>query len=62
MSKKRPTDSSNETKYCPFKKAVSTEYNGNNDRKELHERFEQCAGERCMAYTKYGECARIDKH
>ena len=62
MSKKRPTDSSNETRYCPFKKAVITEYNGNNGRKELHERFEQCAGERCMAYVPiYGKCTRIDK-
>ena len=61
MSKKKTNDSS-ETRYCPFKKAVSVDYNGNNNRKEIHERFEQCAGERCMAYIPfYGKCSRIDK-
>lgn len=53
--------SEKETRYCPFKKAISTEYNGNNSKKEIHERFEQCAGDRCMAYIPYhNKCARIE--
>lgn len=60
MSKKKSCDNS-ETRYCPFKKAISTEYNGNNSKKEIHERFEQCAGDRCMAYIPYyNKCARIE--
>lgn len=43
-------DDHKETRYCPFKKAVSVEYNSMTGRKEMHERFEECAGERCMAY------------
>ena len=49
-----------ETRYCPFKKAVSTENNGYTGRKELHERFEECAGERCMAYLPGGRCRRLE--
>jgi hypothetical protein len=42
------------TALCPFKKAVSVEYNSNTGRKEIHERFEECAGERCMAFKRRG--------
>lgn len=49
-----------ETHFCPFKKAVSVEYNGTTGRKELHERFEECAGFRCMAYLPGGRCMRLE--
>ena len=49
-----------EPRYCPFKKAVSTENNGYTGRKELHERFEECAGERCMAWMPGGRCKRLE--
>ena len=37
---------------CPFKKAINIEYNPTTGRKEMHERFEECAGERCMAFQR----------
>jgi len=47
-------------KYCPFKKAVSSENNSYTGRRELHERFEECAGDRCMAYLPGGRCRRLE--
>lgn len=47
-----------EKKLCPFKKTTDLEYNGYNSKKTVHERFEVCAGERCMAYSK-GKCLRL---
>lgn len=35
---------------CPFKKKVVSEYNPNTGRRTLYEKFEVCAGKRCMAY------------
>lgn len=52
--------SEKDPRYCPFKKAVSTESNGYTGRKELHERFEECAGERCMAWMPGGRCKRLE--
>ena len=49
-----------ESRYCPFKKAVSVEYNSTTERKEMHERFEECAGIRCMAWTPGGRCKRLE--
>ena len=49
-----------EGRYCPFKKAVSVEYNPATGRKEMHERFEECAGERCMAWFPGGRCRRLE--
>lgn len=52
--------------FCPFKKAVSVEFNGASGRKEVHERFEECAGERCVAYsgkeifTERPRCMRLE--
>lgn len=56
-----------ETRFCPFKKAVSVEYNSMTGRKEMHERFEECAGERCMAYDPGGwshpdGCKRLEEN
>lgn len=39
-----------ETRFCPFKRAITRDYNGKTGRTEMRERFEVCAGERCMAY------------
>ena len=50
---------------CPFKKAINIEYNPTTGRKEMHERFEECAGERCMAFQRKGfsdECRRLTKN
>jgi hypothetical protein len=35
---------------CPFKKKVASEYNPNTGKRTMYEKFEVCAGERCMAY------------
>lgn len=35
---------------CPFKRIVEREYNGHKGVAALRERFDVCAGERCMAY------------
>lgn len=35
---------------CPFKKTTTEEYSGSTGRTVTYERFEVCAGDRCMAY------------
>lgn len=56
-------DTASEERLCPFKKAVTKEYNPQTGRTELHERFEVCAGSRCMAYEERPlgaiECLRL---
>lgn len=47
-----------ERKLCPFKKTVDRETNGFTGKQTMHERFEVCAGSRCMAYSK-GKCLRL---
>lgn len=48
-------------RFCPFKKQIIRKIK--RDRRmaipELHERFEMCAGDRCMAYTS-GRCLRLE--
>lgn len=52
---------------CPFKKIIEREYNGHRGTATMRERFDVCAGERCMAYEKTpfgttpGTCKRLDK-
>lgn len=46
-------------RYCPFKKATVTENNIMTGQRESHERFEECAGARCMAY-KAGTCKLME--
>ena len=46
-----------ETRFCPFKKAQTKEYNQETGLTETHERFEVCAGERCVAYCAGRRCA-----
>lgn len=41
---------SEKEKLCPFKKTTERETNPFNGRETIHERFEVCAGKRCMAY------------
>lgn len=43
---------------CPFKRTVDRETNGFTGKQTMHERFEVCAGSRCMAYSK-GKCLRL---
>lgn len=52
---------------CPFKKAVTKEYNPQTGKVILRERFEPCAGPRCTAYYDTGGndcfgtgCRRLD--
>lgn len=52
-------------KLCPFKKCIDRDYNGKTGKTVMHERFEVCAGERCMAYEKgrfedTGRCKRLE--
>lgn len=51
---------------CPFKRIVEREYSGIKGMTSMRERFDVCAGERCMAYEKtpYGDrdgtCKRLE--
>jgi len=56
----RKNDDHKESRYCPFKKAVTTESNGYTGKREMHERFEDCAGDRCMAWMPGGRCRRLE--
>lgn len=35
---------------CPFKKIIEREHSGHKGATVMRERFDVCAGERCMAY------------
>ena len=55
----------NSEKLCPFKRTLDYEYTSETRRRTVHERFEFCAGERCMAYSKgpfdkEGKCLRLE--
>ena len=43
---------SKDERLCPFKKTAELERNPSTGRETTHERFEVCAGERCMAYQR----------
>lgn len=54
---------------CPFKRIVEWEYSGQKGMTSMRERFDVCAGERCMAYrlplyghgeSGDGTCKRLD--
>ena len=49
---------------CPFKKVVEKDYSHTTGKTTIMERFDVCAGERCMAYTEpvYGvtRCKRLE--
>jgi hypothetical protein len=48
-----------EEKVCPYKKKTISETNPNTGRRVTYERFETCAGQRCMAYS-YNGCRLLD--
>lgn len=48
-------------KLCPFKKASTQERNSMTGSTTTHERFEECAGSRCMAYSYRRQCCRLIK-
>ena len=49
---------------CPFKKITEREYSGHKGATTTRERFDVCAGERCMAYQtgtfNLGTCKRLE--
>jgi len=46
---------------CPFKRIVEREYSGTRGMTSLRERFDVCAGVRCMAYQRQdGTCKRLE--
>lgn len=49
---------------CPFKKIIEREYSGRKGTTTMRERFDVCAGERCMAYKEpvygVGVCKRLE--
>lgn len=51
---------------CPFKKTITEEPNPMTGKTVTYERFEVCAGERCMAYRhgsqRLPECLRLINH
>ena len=50
---------------CPFKKIIERECNGLKGTVTMRERFDVCAGKRCMAYDNpfngIGICKRLDR-
>ena len=44
---------------CPFKKVVEKDYSHTTGKTNIMERFDVCAGERCMAY-RGSRCLRVE--
>ena len=44
---------------CPFKKVVEKDYSYTTGKTTIMERFDVCAGERCMAY-RGSRCLRVE--
>lgn len=44
---------------CPFKKVVEKDYSPRTGKTTIMERFDVCAGERCMAY-RGNHCLRVE--
>jgi len=44
---------------CPFKKVVEKDYSHTTGKTTIMERFDVCAGERCMAYRS-SRCLRVE--
>ena len=54
-----------ESRFCPFKTQTEKTYDDNSGLTTTRERFEHCAGSRCMAYRKdspgaKGRCLMVD--
>lgn len=47
---------------CPFKRAITREFDPKTGKAEVHERFEVCAGDRCMAFRPgiVDRCLRLE--
>lgn len=55
------SDQKQQKPLCPFKKIVELEYSGQRGMTSMRERFDVCAGERCMAYRRQGgTCKRLE--
>lgn len=55
------SDQKQQKPLCPFKRIVEREYNGHKGVAALRERFDVCAGERCMAYRRRDKtCKRLE--
>lgn len=55
------SDQKQQKPLCPFKKIVEREYSGQRGMTSMRERFDVCAGERCMAYRRQsGTCKRLE--
>ena len=55
-----------ETRFCPFKTQTEKSYDDNSGLTTTRERFEHCAGDRCMAYCQdipkaKGRCLLVEK-
>ncbi len=55
------SDQKQQKPLCPFKRIVEREYSGHKGMATLRERFDVCAGERCMAYRRRDKtCKRLE--
>lgn len=55
------SDQKQQKPLCPFKRIVEREYSGHKGMATLRERFDVCAGERCMAYRRLDKtCKRLE--
>ena len=57
------SDQKQQKPLCPFKRIVEREYSGQRGMTSMRERFDVCAGERCMSYRRQGgTCKRLDQN
>lgn len=55
------SDQKQQKSLCPFKRVVEREYSGTRGMTSMRERFDVCAGERCMAYRRRDKtCKRLE--
>lgn len=57
------SDQKQQKPLCPFKRIVEREYSGQRGMTSMRERFDVCAGERCMAHYQVGAremCRRLE--
>lgn len=57
------SDQKQQKPLCPFKRVVEREYSGARGMTSMRERFDVCAGERCMAYRRRDKtCKRLEQN
>ena len=55
------SDQKQQKSLCPFNRVVEREYSGTRGMTSMRERFDVCAGERCMAYRRRDKtCKRLE--